>query len=125
RSRFLRQQRRLLKKNDLPTPLYNVGELLDVGFDVQDLFVQVTVVIHLKSTLPRRSTTSGNNCLLCCGRGTGLVGTLDPLQDSDPSRRRTSFPAYQIGVFVPDIKSLIADRARTCDRGGTGCGSFD
>src|SRR5262249_39140701 len=37
-----------------PTPLYNVGELLNVGFDVQDLFVQVTVVIHLKSTLPRQ-----------------------------------------------------------------------
>jgi hypothetical protein len=32
----------------------NVGELLNVGFDVQDLFVQVTVVIHLKSTLPRQ-----------------------------------------------------------------------
>jgi hypothetical protein len=41
-------------ENDLPTPLYNVGELLNVGFDVQDLFVQVTVVIHLKSTLPRQ-----------------------------------------------------------------------
>jgi hypothetical protein len=34
--------------------LYNVGELLNVDFDVQDLFVQVTVVIHLKSTLPRQ-----------------------------------------------------------------------
>src|SRR5262249_52471899 len=41
-------------KNDLPTPLYNVGELLNAGFDVQDLFVQVPVVIHLKSTLPRQ-----------------------------------------------------------------------
>jgi hypothetical protein len=34
--------------------LYDVGELLNVGFDVQDLFVQVTVVIHLKSTVPRQ-----------------------------------------------------------------------
>jgi hypothetical protein len=34
--------------------LYNVSELLNVGFDVQDLFVQVTVVIHLISTLPRQ-----------------------------------------------------------------------
>src|SRR5215831_9805394 len=31
--------------------LYNIGELLNVGFDVQDFFVQVTVVIHVKSTL--------------------------------------------------------------------------
>src|SRR5262249_56955603 len=42
------------KKNNLPTPLYNVGELINVGFDVQDLFVQVTIVIHLKSTLPHQ-----------------------------------------------------------------------
>jgi len=37
------------------SPLYNVGELLNVGFGVQDLFVQVTVVVHLKSILPRRN----------------------------------------------------------------------
>jgi hypothetical protein len=49
------------------------------------------------------STTSGHDCLLCCGRGSGLVGTLDPLHDSDPSRRNTSFPAYQIGVFGSPI----------------------
>jgi hypothetical protein len=40
-----------------------------VGFDVQDLFVQVTVVIHLKSTLPRQTTTGGDDRLLCCGGG--------------------------------------------------------
>jgi len=28
-----------------------IGELLNVSFDVQDFFVQVTVVIHVKSTL--------------------------------------------------------------------------
>jgi hypothetical protein len=38
-------------KNELSTALYNIGELLNVGFDVQDFFVQVTVVIHVKSTL--------------------------------------------------------------------------
>jgi hypothetical protein len=38
-------------KDELPTTLYYIGELLNVGFDVQDLFVQVTVVIHAKSTL--------------------------------------------------------------------------
>jgi hypothetical protein len=37
-------------KTDLLTPLYNVGEVLNLGFDMQDLFVQVTVVIHAKST---------------------------------------------------------------------------
>jgi len=31
----------------------SIGELLNVGFRVQDLFMQVTAVIHLKSSLPR------------------------------------------------------------------------
>jgi hypothetical protein len=34
-------------ENNLPTPLYHIGKLLNVGFEVQDLFVQVTGVIHV------------------------------------------------------------------------------
>src|SRR5262249_42030388 len=40
-----------LIKKKIPQLLYNIAELLNVGFDVQDFFVQVTVVIHVKSTL--------------------------------------------------------------------------
>jgi len=39
-------------KNELPTALYNIGELLNVGFDVQDFFVQVTVIIHVSRATP-------------------------------------------------------------------------
>jgi hypothetical protein len=41
-------------KTDLLTALYNVGEVLNLGFDMQDLFVQVAVVIHVQSTLPHQ-----------------------------------------------------------------------
>ena len=57
-----------------------------MGFDVQDLFVQVAVVIHLKSTLPHQFHDQRRRLFIVLRQG-NLVGTLDPLQDSDPSRR--------------------------------------
>src|SRR5262249_40333944 len=90
-----------------PTPFYNAGEVLNVGFDVQDLFVQVTVVIHLKSTLPRQTTTGGDDRLLCCGGGQRLAGTLAPLQDSEPSRRNTSFALIKWEFLLPLFRSKI------------------
>ena len=80
-----------------------------MGFDVQDLFVQVTVVIHLKSTLPRQTTTGGDDRLLCCGGGGGqrLAGTLAPLQDSEPSRRNTSFAPIKWEFLIPLFRSKI------------------
>jgi hypothetical protein len=54
-----------------------------------------------------RSTTSRDDCLLCCGRGSGLAGTLVPLQDSDPSRRNTSFPPIKREFLVLQFRSKI------------------
>jgi hypothetical protein len=34
-------------ENDLPTSLYNIGELLNVSFDLQDLFMQVVIHVDL------------------------------------------------------------------------------
>ena len=68
----------------------------------KDLFVQVTVVIHLKSTLPHQFHDQRRRLFIVLRQG-NLVGTLDPLQDHDPSRRNTSFPAYQTGVFGSPI----------------------
>ena len=85
-----------------------------MGFDVQDLFVQVTVVIHLKSTLPRQTTTGGDDRLLCCGGGQRLAGTLAPLQDSEPSRRNTSFAPIKGSFCFPyfDLKWTCTVRSQ-------------
>src|SRR5262245_20156759 len=44
-------ERVLAPPRAIPTTLHKVGELLNVGFDMQDLFAQVTVTIHVKSML--------------------------------------------------------------------------
>ena len=67
-------------KNDLQTPLYNIGELLSVGFDVQDLFVQVT-----------RSTTSSYNCLSCRDLGQQMEASLERREGELQRERGTHF----------------------------------
>jgi hypothetical protein len=86
------------------SPCIDWSERLNVGFDVQDLFVQVTVVIHLKATLLLAGSTTGeDDCLLCCGRGSGFAGT----QNSDPSRRNTSFPPIKWEFLVLQFRSKM------------------
>src|SRR5262249_36135339 len=88
-----------------PTPLYNVGEVLNAGFDVQDLFVQVTVIIHLKSTLPRQIHDRRRRPFTVLRQGNRVGRHARP--SSDPSRRNTSFLPIKWEFLVRQFRSKI------------------
>jgi len=90
-----------------PTPLCNVGELLNVGFDVQDLFGQVTVVIHLKSTLPRQIHDQRRRLFIVLRREQGwsarsTLYRIATLRDGIPA-----FRPIKSEFLVPQVRSKI------------------
>jgi hypothetical protein len=59
-----------------------------VGFDVQDLFVQVTVIIHVKSTLPHKTHGAAL-----------LIAGLDGIQNRLARSLKFALPACWSGGF--------------------------
>ena len=75
--------------------------------DVQDLFVQVTAVIDLTSTLPRQSPDRRGLFVVWRRGGHGWPARSSFFKDSDLRKRNTSLPLSNEECLVPQFRSKI------------------